>query len=100
VPACVPATPKIENQKMDRNRHETAEFQSGGRVIDLTLSAPAVLAGGRIVRVEERRLDSQRGPYTGMIYHFAHDGMTGTYIDLPGHIKETDDGADAANYVL
>ncbi len=38
--------------------------------------------------------------YTAMIYDFEHDSMTGTYIDFPGHIKETDDGRHAGNYPI
>lgn len=39
-------------------------------------------------------------PYTGVVWHFQHDSMAGTYIDFPGHIKETDDGLDAVTYPL
>jgi kynurenine formamidase len=35
---------------------------------------------------------------TGMVYNFAHWSMSGTYLDLPGHLKETDDGCTAENY--
>ena len=34
-------------------------------------------------------------PYSAVIYDFNWGGMMGSYIDFPGHIKETDDGVDA-----
>jgi len=68
-----------------------------GTLVDLTLSIPAQPANGAaVVTLEEMRVQH----YTGMIYHFRHNGMVGTYLDLPGHIKETADGFDAANYPL
>ena len=36
--------------------------------------------------------------YTGVVYDFSHNSMVGTYIDFPGHIKEVDDGRDAASF--
>lgn len=63
--------------------------------VDLTLAIPAQPAdGAAVVTPEELRIQN----YTGMVYHFRHNGMAGTYLDLPGHIKETADGFDAANY--
>ena len=67
-------------------------------VVDLTLTIPELFEGKRVFGLEERSHTGGGRAYTGMIYHFAHHGMVGTYIDLPGHIKETDDGADAAGY--
>lgn len=61
-------------------------------IVDLT--APMTSDSRR----EELRISHGDSYYTGLIYHFAHDSMAGTYIDLPGHIKETDDGRDAENY--
>ncbi len=43
-------------------------------------------------------LRSEHTSYTGMIYRLDMDSMFGTYIDFPGHIRETDDGTDAANF--
>jgi len=34
------------------------------------------------------------------VYLFDHNGMAGTYIDFPGHIKETGDTSDARGYPL
>ncbi|MFA6445018.1 MAG: cyclase family protein [Sterolibacterium sp.] len=65
--------------------------------VDLTLSIPAQPeVGAAVVTQEELRVQH----YTGMIYHFSHNGMVGTYLDMPGHIKETTDGFDAANYPM
>ena len=64
-------------------------------LIDLSLALPARAPDGAVVVTqEELRIQN----YTGMVYHFRHDSMAGTYIDFPGHIKETTDGFDAANY--
>ncbi|MDD3117716.1 MAG: cyclase family protein, partial [Victivallales bacterium] len=45
-------------------------------------------------------LQSPGTAYTGVIYDLSMSSMTGTYLDLPGHILETDDGVDAASYPL
>ncbi len=45
---------------------------------------------------EERiPLRSATTAYTGLVYHLTSDSMQGTYLDLPGHILETDDGRRA-----
>ncbi len=49
------------------------------------------------VFIEEKALKSARTEYTGLIYHFRYGSMASSYIDLPGHIAETDDGREAAN---
>jgi kynurenine formamidase len=36
--------------------------------------------------------------YRARVHYFQHWSMAGTYIDLPGHILETDDGRDAATF--
>ena len=69
-------------------------------LIDLTLPIPAAPEAPGPFRLEELIIRSGGAAYTGMVYHFAHDSMVGTYIDFPGHIKETDDGLDAENYPL
>ena len=40
-------------------------------------------------------LHSGNTDYTGVIYDYSFDSMQSTYIDLPGHIEETDDGLRA-----
>ena len=45
-------------------------------------------------------LKSDRTAYTGMVYHYRHGSMETTYLDLPGHIAETDDGQNAQNFDL
>lgn len=42
-------------------------------------------------------LKSDRTSYTGVIYRLSQGSMNSSYIDLPGHIAETDDGRDGAN---
>jgi kynurenine formamidase len=37
------------------------------------------------------------GPYHARVHYFGYWSMAGTYIDLPGHIVETDDRQDAAS---
>ncbi len=49
------------------------------------------------VSVREVHLQSAQTAYTGMVYQFTSDSMQGSYLDLPGHIKETDDGLTAAD---
>lgn len=70
------------------------------RLIDLTLPAQETQDGEPTCVLEERSLLAGDLPYTGMVYHFKHDSMIGTYIDFPGHIKETDDGLDSVTYPL
>jgi kynurenine formamidase len=70
------------------------------RLVDLTLPVPVSVKGTPTARLEEVPIGHASSRYTGMIYHFQHNSMVGTYIDFPGHIKETDDGVDAASYPL
>ena len=66
-------------------------------LIDLSLPIPARTSSSpATVTLEELRIQN----YTGMIYHFRHNSMAGTYLDFPGHIKETADGFDATNYPM
>ena len=52
------------------------------------------------VLTERLPLKSDRTAYTGMIYYCNHGSMETSYLDLPGHIAETDDGCHAANIDL
>lgn len=52
------------------------------------------------VLTERLPLKSERTAYTGMIYYYNHGSMETSYLDLPGHIAETDDGSHAANIDL
>ena len=52
------------------------------------------------ISLEHFPLDSDQTKYTGEIWHFACDSMVGTYLDLPGHILETDDGQRGSNLDL
>lgn len=74
-------------------------------IIDLTLPITIRGAHGAEVRhdrtaiVAEDALEIEAGPYryTALLYAFHFGSMAGTYIDLPGHIRATADGMDAAN---
>ncbi len=52
------------------------------------------------IRREEMTLQSDFISCTGVTYNINHDGMSGTYIDFPGHIAETDNGLYADNCPL
>ncbi len=52
-------------------------------------------ADARIVK-----LQSAGTEYTALVYDFRIHSMAGTYLDLPGHIVETDDGEDAGSIPL
>ncbi len=72
---------------------------------DLTLPIPAVTTekmtfDGSTHTQETVRTELWRLPRGGQaaVYYLHHWGMAGTYIDFPGHLVETDDGTDAANY--
>jgi kynurenine formamidase len=52
------------------------------------------------IRREENPLQSGSTSYTGVTYNVNHDGMSGTYIDFPGHIAQTDNGLYADNCPL
>ena len=67
-------------------------------LIDLTLPSNESAAGRDPFQTEEKRIANSAGTYTGIIHHFHHNSMVGTYIDFPSHVKETDDGTNAANY--
>jgi kynurenine formamidase len=60
-------------------------------ILDLTMDFHGERFPAEIKR-EEMPLQSGLTKYTGIIYTITHDGMSGTYIDFPGHIAETDDG--------
>lgn len=68
------------------------------RLIDLTLPSNESASGRDSFQTEEKRISNPAGTYTGIIHHFRHNSMAGTYIDFPSHVKETDDGTNAANY--
>ena len=68
-------------------------------IADLTLDFKGERFAPEIIR-EDIPLVSGLTRYTGVVYKITHDGMSGSYIDFPGHIAETDDGIDAANFPL
>ena len=75
-------------------------------LIDLTLPIPpiddaqTVFVGPHTVNETVTSEEWALRGCTGRVFAFDHWGMAGTYIDFPGHIKETDDGSDAENYPL
>ena len=70
------------------------------KLIDLTFE-PGRAPGG-FLKTERKDicLKSPGVEYTGVVYEFTMSSMAGSYLDLPGHIAETADGRDAANYPL
>ena len=64
-------------------------------LIDLTCAFPS--ASREKVRLTEIPLKSAKTAYTGMVYDLEFNSMDGSYLDLPGHIRETDDGRRADN---
>jgi kynurenine formamidase len=67
-------------------------------IVDLTLPANESAPDQECVQTKEMNIANKGGAYTAVIHDFRHNSMTGTYIDFPSHIRETDDGSDAANY--
>ncbi len=68
-------------------------------LIDLTWDFHGERFAPEIIE-EKLPLKSGHTAYTGVIYSLKMDGMSGTYIDFPGHIAETADGMAADNYPL
>ncbi len=67
-----------------------------GTVIDITRDFPEGFETG--VKITEVELKSNAARYTGMVYDWPAHSMHGSYIDFPGHIKETDNGERADNF--
>lgn len=67
--------------------------------VDLTADFCGRKAKAEIVQ-REVPLKSDKTEYTGVVYNISTSTMMGSYIDFPGHIKETDDGVNAANLDL
>jgi hypothetical protein len=65
------------------------------KLIDLTLPWNSIKTDEQLVR-----LKSDRTAYTGVVYDFRINSMTGSYIDFPGHIRETADDMHAGNFPL
>jgi kynurenine formamidase len=65
------------------------------KLIDLTLPWSTIETIEQLIP-----LRSDRTAYTGVIYDFRFNSMTGSYIDFPGHIRETADGMHAGNFPL
>ena len=67
-------------------------------IIDLTLPVPCEEDGHPTLRTEQWHITTGRAPFDALVHWFHHGSMAGTYIDFPTHIRQTDDGSDAANY--
>jgi hypothetical protein len=65
------------------------------KLIDLTLTWSPVETEEQLVP-----LKSENTAYTGVVYDFRFSSMSGSYIDFPGHIHETDDGMHTGNLPL
>ncbi len=68
-------------------------------VVDLTWKFAGERYAPEIIR-KDVHLKSGLTEYTGVVYDMKMDGMSGTYIDFPGHIAETDNGLYADNCPL
>ena len=66
------------------------------KLLDLTLPLQSHQNGHPTATPRRLHLGEGDATYTAIVYDMAHDSMAGTYLDLPGHIEETDDGQDAA----
>lgn len=66
-------------------------------LIDLSDPIRQTANGSPPARLRHVDISTEQDRYMARVYDFAHDGMCGTYIDLPGHVVETDDGFDAAS---
>lgn len=68
-------------------------------IVDLTRESAAE-PGAFTAETRTVPLRSDKTSYTGVVYTLHADSMSGTYLDLPGHIRETDDGMTAANFPI
>lgn len=64
------------------------------KIIDITETVPAEL------KTTRWPLKFSDGTCTGLSHDFRIASESGTYIDFPSHIEETDDGSDAENFPL
>lgn len=65
------------------------------RLVDLTLPVPDIENGSPTVLTERLTIESGGTRYAAVIHSFRNSSMSGTYIDIPGHIAHTDDGVRA-----
>ena len=68
------------------------------KLIDLSLPMPSRQEGRETVVSRTLKIGSADKAYHALVYDFVFGSMAGTYIDLPGHIVETDDGGDSLNF--
>ena len=65
--------------------------------VDLTAPFTAWNDSAANITSREVALKSERTKYTAVVYNLNTSTMMGSYIDFPGHIKETDTGVDGSN---
>jgi len=70
------------------------------RLVDLTLPIEKEQKGRPTADLDRWTITRGQSRYVANVYHFRHDSMAGTYLDFPGHIEHTDDGAEAADFPL
>lgn len=65
-------------------------------IVDLTRNA--VSEWGKLsIQPEIVALGQEQNRYSATVWHIDGDSMLGSYLDLPGHIRETDDGRRGDN---
>lgn len=67
------------------------------RIIDCTLAIPEEQNGRPTIKNYGVTVPSGSRTYHAICHTIEMDGMSGTYLDFPGHIRETDDGHDAGS---
>ena len=70
------------------------------RLVDLSMIPDETAKYAAHSDRSEVKLASAGINYTGVVFSVTLNSMAGTYLDLPGHIAETDDGIDMAAYPL
>ena len=68
-------------------------------VVDLTMEYIGERVPPETIRMDIP-LRSEQTRYTGVVYKFINESMSGSYIDFPGHIAETDNGEYADNFSI
>lgn len=69
------------------------------RLVDLTLAMRGPGHPRSVARLQTVTIRKSM-TYVATKYDFEYDSLQGTYLDFPGHVVETEDGADAGNYPL
>jgi kynurenine formamidase len=70
------------------------------KIIDLTKPIAKERKGQPTSEKYYLPLPVKEKTYQGVLYHLNLNGMSGTYLDFPGHIEEFEDNTHAGNYPL